>query len=129
MFLKLLAAILLLFIGYIIFARAIPMMEFKKYYSRQGVTFSPGWSFFTDIGAFEAEMKHDPNGWPFYGACHRIYGNTLPAVFGIFCGTFHTVILNAPEYLEDVYIRLNSMHTKHDYEREFSYFLMSTSIL
>jgi cytochrome P450 len=129
MFIKVLAAILVLFLGYIIFARALPMMEFKKYYSRQGVTFSPGWSFFTDLGAFTKEVMANPNGFPFYDACHRIYGKTLPAVFGMFCGPFHTVILNAPEYLEDVYVKLNSMHTKHEFERRVFNLLIPTSIV
>jgi len=47
----------------------------------------------------------------------------------MFLGPFHTVIINAPEYLEDVYVRLNSMHTKHEYERRVFNLLIPTSIV
>jgi len=129
MFLKIIAALLLLFLGYLIVARAIPMIEFKNFYSKQGISFSPGWSFFTDLGAFTKQVMENPNGFPFYNAMQSIYGKTLPAVYGVFCGPFHTVVLNAPEYLEDVYVKLNSMHTKHEYERRVFNLLIPTSIV
>ena len=38
------------------------------------------------------------------------------------------VVLNAPEYLEDVYMRFNQYHTKHDEPRNLLNILMPTSL-
>lgn len=71
----------------------------------------------------------DPTGFPFYTACHQIYGKTLPPVWGMFCGPFRAIVFNAPEYLEDIYVKLNSMHSKHEHEQKVFNILIPTSIV
>lgn len=91
--------------------------------------FSAGWSFWTDLGAFTKAAMDDPTGFPFYTACHAIYGKTLPPVWGMFCGPFRAIVFNAPEYLEDIYVKLNSMHSKHEHEQKVFNILIPTSIV
>lgn len=47
----------------------------------------------------------------------RNYGPELPPVFGMFLGAWRAIAINSAEYLEDIYVKLNSMHSKHVNER------------
>lgn len=124
-----LAYAIVLFVAYIIFSKVIPSIQFKSYYQKQGVFFSPGWSFISDMKALTQATIDEPDGFPFYKACQKIYGKVLPPVWAMFLGPFRAIVFNAPEYLEDIYVKLNSMHSKHELEQEVFNLLIPTSIV
>jgi hypothetical protein len=127
-FLQYLAYTVLLFVAYIILTKVIPSIQFKSFYSRQGVPFAPGWSFITDMKALTAAAIEDPISMPVYPACHKVYGNVLPPVWGMFLGPFRAIMINAPEYLEEIYVKHNAFHSKHDHEKQTFNLLNPTTI-
>lgn len=70
----------------------------------------------------------NPHSMPVYDAAKRIYGEKLPPVWCMHMGAIKSVVINAPEYLEDVYVKLNSMHTKHVEEHHVFNILMKFNI-
>lgn len=47
----------------------------------------------------------------------------------MYLGPVKSIFINAPEYLEDIYIRLNAMHSKHMDEQKVFNILMPSSIV
>ena len=70
----------------------------------------------------------NPYSMPVYDAAKKIHGEKLPPVWCMHMGAIKSVIINAPEYLEDVYVKLNSMHTKHVEEHHVFNILMKFNI-
>lgn len=66
---------------------------------------------------------------PLYAGAKKIHGEKLPPVWCMHLATTKAVIINAPEYLEDVYVKLNSLHTKHIEEQHVFNILIPTSIV
>ena len=113
---------------YVIFTKIIPIVIWERYYSKQGIKFAPGISFFTDMIAMTKIVIENPCCMPVYEAALKVHGGTLPPVWGMHMGAMKSIIINAPEYLEDLYIRLNSVATKHEDERKLFNLLMPTAI-
>jgi hypothetical protein len=108
--LKIFTAVFVLFALYVVTQKVIPIVQFERHYRKQGLTFSPsflGTSFFTDIKNFATAAIARPEGMPVYDAAKLSFGETLPPVWCMHMSNVPCVILNAPEYLEDVYVRLN----------------------
>lgn len=81
-------AVLVLFVLYVIIRKVIPNILWKRYYSKQGVTFAPGWSFFTDLKNFAKAAIENPTEMLVYPAMHKTYGAALPPVCGLFAGPY-----------------------------------------
>lgn len=66
---------------------------------------------------------------PLFDAAKKIHGDNLPPVWAMFLGPMKSIIINSPEYLEDIYVRFNSFHSKHEDEQKVFNLLIPTSIL
>ena len=114
---------------YVIVCKVIPIVLWERYYKKQGIKFANGIAFFTDLFEFTKCAIANPHSMPLYATAKNIHGEKLPPVWCMHLFSTKAIIINAPEYLEDVYVKLNSLHTKHIEEKHVFNILMPTSIV
>jgi hypothetical protein len=115
--------IILLLVSYLAYRVYLLIHLYTEYlrYKKQGVPFADknGFSFVRDANAIRLESLKHPTAMPWTEIQQELFGvSELPPVTGlIFLGGVIALSINTYDWLEDIYVNQNRLHTKAEHGR------------
>ena len=97
------------------------LKTYKTMYLKFGSSTGVQWCRFlpqiTDSFRIIKEVADDPYRIPIYPALKTYFGKDVPAVTGMWLFGTPTLVFNKVAALDDIYVKKNKYHTKHENER------------